>query len=1814
MLNEEQKALAETFLTPFESAQQLRDWIFYFFGIDFPLGRVDPDSNSSPSEWLFEAYCAIRDNLGAKNPTFVIYSARECYKCQVKGSNLLTPQGITKIENIKVGDVVWSGKNWRKVTDWIDDGIKDGITLNLENGVNLTSTPIHRYWVLRNGVEQWVKTVDLLADDLVCYNIDTPLSKGFKINEESYDKGRFLGMLAGDGGVSSIDSETHSHFAFTTIDKTLKDQYYKFCARFLGVTPKPSKHDPITHCVWNKDAIKKLKKMGVVAARSWEKTIPDYCYSSNSAMLGFVSGLFDTDGTFNSTKAIDFPITASKILKELQFVFASWGIKSKYRPNSKLYGNQKHLIHHLLIGAHDSHKLFDLGMKNQAVKAGKLHLPLIYDAHDSIPLPQVKFFFDFCEKIKRSPVKRKNKKPKISPRRNKGDRDYLGITYGKLNSLVVWAEESISMGLVDNEKEVIDRIKSILNNRWYSFTSLKEKTAHFFDLTVEEDHSYWSNGSISHNTLSCSALEVIALVHFEVTIAHMAAIEPQSKKAVSYITNFLRKIKPYLEYHGRNIESQNTRNISIKNEDGDECYLTVIICTLTGANCIHPDTIIHYMDGTLKPANEVKPGDTLKTWDYTKHEMIPVVVGSTSYTEKHSREILFEDGSNIVVSDDHQVFTQKGWIPACNVRLGDKFTDFAGGTVNPTRYKKSNVKLGSLDQFIKGSLLGDSSLYRTANLVRFQVSHCKAQLEYLEAIQDLFTRNDIESSIIPDGTQFKLTTKTHPIFEEYLWTHTPTKVVTKRWLEGLNYEGIACWFMGDGHGNEKAVGKSKNNRFTLATCCFSREENKLIVDYFTDLGYPCRIGTTSNGIKTYPVVEFTLQASRDLSEKLRPYFLPDLEYKLLSPTSLDFARCITTGDIVMHPNGHGFSHSGDSPNKTRSGRKWSKRIKEDLTAKVVAVNLIGKINLIDIHIDTKNEHHKSFLANNMKLLHNSEHTNLMCVDGSTKIDVMAESKLAIRADDLHSRMEKGEKLKALSFSHLTGEEEYKAITHHFSDSKKTLELTTGSGDSLIISGDHRVYVVGSGYTEAKNVNKGDLLVRRSNRKPKVLTSPSDVSGWSNPHKYASSTQLDQLLMGSLLGDGGVYRKKQNNAYYQETHSLEQKEYALWKKGLLSNTFRMRDYISVGGYNNVEQIKIASGNTPLLNKWVGFKETFEGVDLLGPLGLAVWYMDDGCKLRGLRLSTEGFTLEQNEKLKQVLKANFDIKVNVKKYKNKPYYYLDGKLEEQYKLLSICRDYIHPSMMYKFEQCLKKERQCRLCGKGYVDFAMGRPSGYCGDSICQSVRKGTLITSAVTSISPNPKVPVYDFTVEDNHNFFCNGNLTHQCIDEVDVVRFPQAYEEAKLIPGMLRGRFPITFMTSTRKFAFGLMQKEIENARELDNPVLHWNIIDITEKCQPERYFPELEKQTRFISRNLPLENISPLEWSNKQDEMKNKYDEIEAYAGCADCKLLPVCRTRLADRPERDVGGLWKPIDFVINQFDKIEPDMAEAQLMCWKPSSTGLIYGRFDESEGENTLTLDQAYFEYTGVSRTGVILDDIIDVFHKKGIKFYIGGDWGYTHAYAMIACAKLPSGETWIFETLAMPGLEYEDMIKYAIYFRDKYKPKRWFMDTAQPMFIKGFRKRRMPCKDFKKDVMGGIEAVRGQVVDARGKRRLKVIKTVENEFLIKGFSHHHFKLDAAGRITQEPDDEEYADVMDSLRYIGQNLFASNGNIKTSNSTASKNDMLIARRKELYEQNPMKVHSDVLVNRIRKLAVEGAADAKGKSDGGSILWDFSDPFDSD
>ena len=363
------------------------------------------------------------------------------------------------------------------------------------------------------------------------------------------------------------------------------------------------------------------------------------------------------------------------------------------------------------------------------------------------------------------------------------------------------------------------------------------------------------------------------------------------------------------------------------------------------------------------------------------------------------------------------------------------------------------------------------------------------------------------------------------------------------------------------------------------------------------------------------------------------------------------------------------------------------------------------------------------------------------------------------------------------------------------------------------------------------------------------------------------------------------------------------------------------------------------------------------------------------------------------------------------------------------------------------------------------------------------------------------------------------------DELDCIQDPIAYEESKSIPGSKGGRFPITIKLSTRKYAFGIMAKEVEDAPRSGEKVLRWNVLDICERCDESVHKPELPKIIRYVKVNLPLVSLTEEEFKLVDITKHHEYERIEAFGGCAECSILPVCRTNIAKRGKDCVGGFYKPLSVIKNSFLGKTPEYCEAQLLCWKPSTKGLVYPRFDDI---NIISVEQAYFELTGIKAPHVTFEILVKTLQDLGISSYCGVDWGYRHKSAFIVGNYVPNGDFWLTDTYAESELELEDLVRVGLELKEKFDIIKFFPDPAYPMYAEVFNKRGLKCEKFTKDVMGGIELVRGKIVDATGRRKLKIIATENNQTLIEAMKTHHFLLDSQGNITKKPDDEELADV--------------------------------------------------------------------------------------
>lgn len=439
-----------------------------------------------------------------------------------------------------------------------------------------------------------------------------------------------------------------------------------------------------------------------------------------------------------------------------------------------------------------------------------------------------------------------------------------------------------------------------------------------------------------------------------------------------------------------------------------------------------------------------------------------------------------------------------------------------------------------------------------------------------------------------------------------------------------------------------------------------------------------------------------------------------------------------------------------------------------------------------------------------------------------------------------------------------------------------------------------------------------------------------------------------------------------------------------------------------------------------------------------------------------------------------------------------------------------------------------------------------------------------------------------------------------LDELDLAD-PTALKEAKNIVGYSKGIYGITVYLSTRKYSFGNMQAALDKAPETGYHVLQWNILDVTEACPPSRHQPDGPKRDMYVGKNLPLIQITPEDYEMLADVEKLKFDLIPlAHAGCIECKIFPVCRKRLSDKPQTATGGFYKPIVSVIQKFKDNDADVAEAQLMCWRPGSDGLVFPRFvNKVDNGNTISLNKAYEVLLGVPpQRPVDEHTILGILKSLKCPIHCGVDWGFTHDAVIVVAAEIPNGEKWIIDCWSAPGMEFSDILDVAMKYRDKYLPFKWWCDQAMPANIKSFNRNGMTSPKFTKDVPGGIEALRSKIVNASGDRYFKVLATASTAKVITAITKHRFMLDGQGNPTRNPDDEPgIADICDSLRYIAQNVFPVRGTRRPGITSASPQDHSAIIPKDLqYEGHQNSVMRQELAKAIGAPVVTGGSAKRG------------------
>lgn len=168
----------------------------------------------------------------------------------------------------------------------------------------------------------------------------------------------------------------------------------------------------------------------------------------------------------------------------------------------------------------------------------------------------------------------------------------------------------------------------------------------------------------------------------------------------------------------------------------------------------------------------------------------------------------------------------------------------------------------------------------------------------------------------------------------------------------------------------------------------------------------------------------------------------------------------------------------------------------------------------------------------------------------------------------------------------------------------------------------RLKNIGKTNSPFRNVrHQGVLITRNHSIWSEGGWLPAEATKTVNMITLGMNKTQKQVMYGCVLGDGtcSYSRKEDKNAYFQFVHSVKQKDY-FDKKALLFSRFPHKISVNTSGYGSeIHSFRVNACDDATSLRTNGYcdghrKVTQSYLSEVGTLGLAIWFMDDGSRIK------------------------------------------------------------------------------------------------------------------------------------------------------------------------------------------------------------------------------------------------------------------------------------------------------------------------------------------------------------------------------------------------------------------------------------------------------------------------------------------------------------------------------------------------------------------------------------------------------------------------
>lgn len=196
------------------------------------------------------------------------------------------------------------------------------------------------------------------------------------------------------------------------------------------------------------------------------------------------------------------------------------------------------------------------------------------------------------------------------------------------------------------------------------------------------------------------------------------------------------------------------------------------------------------------------------------------------------------------------------------------------------------AKLNELEQFIRGSLLGDGSIpkkEKASRNYRMTFGHGEKQKEYLKWKHDFLEEYLLAGAIVKvvaksdryisgECVSYHSKSKAHPIFSKYRELYYKDKrEINREDIVNLDLFGLAIWYMDDGNISK---GKKRSPHIELNTQSFMPEDVIFLAQLLRDKwGIKCARMTHSN------IIRISSYDCKKFLNLIEPYKINCIAYK-----------------------------------------------------------------------------------------------------------------------------------------------------------------------------------------------------------------------------------------------------------------------------------------------------------------------------------------------------------------------------------------------------------------------------------------------------------------------------------------------------------------------------------------------------------------------------------------------------------------------------------------------------------------------------------------------------------------------------------------------------------------------------------------------------------------------------------------------------------------------------------------------------------------------------------------------------------------------